>query len=134
MAEKKTSKKTSHAARISIGIAAAAAVATAGAYFLYGAKNAAKNRKKVKGWALKAKAEVLEAMEKTRGMIHEVDYHALVDRVMKKYQNVRSASSAEVTALSKELKSHWKHIHKVATPKKKKTSARTHSKRKAIKK
>ena len=45
MAKKKASKKTSDAAKIGIGIGlTTAAVSAAGAYFLYGSKQATKNR------------------------------------------------------------------------------------------
>ena len=57
-------------AGIGIGITAAAAAA-AGAYFLYGSKNAKKNRQKVKSWGLRAKAEALEAIEKAENMTKE---------------------------------------------------------------
>ena len=63
MATKKTAKKKGMGtgAKVSIGVGVSTAVlAAAGGYFLYGSKNAAKNRKQVKSWALKAKAEVLE--------------------------------------------------------------------------
>ena len=63
MAQKKSD--ISNAQKLGIGVGlTAAAVAAAGAYFLYGSKGAAKNRKVVKSWAIKAKGEVLEAIEK----------------------------------------------------------------------
>ena len=48
-------------------------MAAAGTYFLYGSKDAKKNRKAVKSWALKAKAEVLEALEKVIIFVDEAD-------------------------------------------------------------
>ena len=63
MATKKNAKAaTKKNVGIGVGLTAAA-VAAAGAYFLYGSKNAAQNRTKVKSWMLKAKAEVLEKLE-----------------------------------------------------------------------
>jgi hypothetical protein len=50
-------------AEIGAGIAAGVAAAALGAYFLYGSKDAKKNRAKVKGWMLKARGEVLEQLE-----------------------------------------------------------------------
>lgn len=93
-----------------MGLAALAAAA-AGAYFLYG-KDAPKRRAKVRGWALRAKGEVLEAIEQASGTLNERKYRALVDQVMKRYRRVKQASPQELTALSKELKSHWRSIHK----------------------
>lgn len=96
-------------AAVGVGLAALAAAA-AGAYFLYG-KDASKRRAKVRGWALRAKGEVLEAIEQLPD-INEKNYRALVDRITKRYRSVRQVSPAEVAALSKELKSHWRSIHK----------------------
>jgi hypothetical protein len=102
-------KHTGSGAAVGVGLAALAAAA-AGAYFLYG-KDATKRRKQVRGWALRAKGEVLEAIEQLPN-INETNYRAMIDRIMRRYQSVRQASPAEVTALSKELKSHWRSIHK----------------------
>jgi hypothetical protein len=98
------------------GIAAAAA---AGAYFVYGNKDAQKNIKKVKGqvtskvksWALKAKAEALEKIEKLK-QVDQNAYHAVIDSVMNKYNNVKNIDTKDVEAVAKELRSHWKNIQK----------------------
>ena len=63
MAKKKENHSPAEKVGLGIGLTAAA-VAAAGAYFLYGSKDANKNRKTVKSWMLKAKAEVLEQLEK----------------------------------------------------------------------
>lgn len=114
-------KKETSAAKVAAGIGAglaAAAAAVAGAYFLYG-KDAAKNRKKIKGWMLKAKGEVLDQMEKMKD-VSEDKYNAVVDAVSKKYQAVKSIDPAELEQMAKELKGHWKSIKKqVMTPEKK---------------
>ena len=58
MAQKNSKNELSTAQKVGIGFGlTAAAVTAAGAFFLYGSKEAAKNRKKVKGWMLKAKGE-----------------------------------------------------------------------------
>lgn len=132
MAKKKTSKKHSNAARVGLGLAITTAVAAAaGAYFLYGSKDAAKNRKAVKGWALRAKGEVLEGVEKVKHLDKE-QYHALVDKVMKKYTKLKHVSNVEAAALRRELKGHWNNIHRSAVSAKPKK--RTVSKRKTVRK
>lgn len=93
------------------------AAGVAGAYFLYGSKNVTKNRKKVKGWTLKAKGEVLEKME-TMKKIDETDYKRIVDTMAKKYKKLKTVNTKEAEALAKELKAQWKDIHKDASPKK----------------
>jgi hypothetical protein len=128
------SKKTSSSARklgLGAAIGAGLAAAAAGAYFLYGSRNAAKNRKKVKGWMLKARGEVVEQIEKMRELSWE-DYEKAVDRVMDRYRKMESTSTAEVNELAKELKSHWKNItSSVSGPAKKKTSRKKTAKKKS---
>lgn len=109
---KKTNKKT--LVELSIGAAlTAAAVALAGSYFVYG-KNAKKNMKNVKSWALKAKAEVLEQLEKAKE-ISEPIYNQAVDKVSKKYSDLKNIDKKDVEILVKELKTHWKDIKKEVT-------------------
>ncbi len=97
-------------ALIGVGVVAIVAAA-AGTYFLYGSKNAPKNRKKIKAWTLKAKGEVLEKLEKAKDMTEQT-YHNIVDSVAKKYEVVKSVDKADVMEFASELKSHWKHIAK----------------------
>ncbi len=122
MAAKKkvaASKKITKEQAVGIGVGlTAAAVAAAGAYFLYGSKNAAKNRKAVKSWTLKAKAEVLEKIEEAKDMSQE-EYEQLIDTVSTAYQGVKSASKADLVTFKKEMKEHWKQIAKTAAPQKK---------------
>ncbi len=95
-------------AGIGIGITAAAAAA-AGAYFLYGSKNAKKNRQKVKSWGLRAKAEALEAIEKAENMTKE-EYEAMIDKIGSAYSVIKDASKADIADFKKEMKSYWKNI------------------------
>lgn len=119
MATKKTTKSSiSKGQAIGLGVGITAAVAAvASGYFLYGSKNAAKNRKTVKSWALKAKAEVLEGIEKAQDM-SKADYEQLVDTVVKTYLEAKSASKNELASFKKEMKDHWVGLVKDANPKK----------------
>lgn len=111
MAKKKT-KQSSNANKVGIGVGlTAAAVAAAGAYFLMGSPNAEKNRKKVKSWMLKAKAEVLEALEKAEEMTAE-EFNDLVDVVAKTYSTVQGATRGEIADFRKEMKEHWQKLEK----------------------
>jgi hypothetical protein len=98
-------KKTNSGLMLLGGIVAAAA----GAYFVYGNKAAEVKIKKIKGWALKAKGEVVEKLEKLKD-VNEDMYHSTIDAVMKKYENVKNVDVSELESVSKELKSHWKNI------------------------
>lgn len=87
-----------------------AALAAAGAYFLYGEKNA-KNREKVRGWALKMKGEVLEKMESMKKIDRET-YLRMVDKISERYSKLESISGVELQHLTVELKNAWAHIDK----------------------
>ncbi|MCA9364025.1 hypothetical protein KC727_02295 [Candidatus Kaiserbacteria bacterium] len=108
----KVSKNLSGAQKVGIGVAlTTAAVAAAGSYFLYGSKKAAQNRKKVKSWMLKAKAEVLEGLEKAEHITAE-EYNALVEVVGGAYSKVQDATRGEIQDFKKEMKEHWHNIEK----------------------
>ncbi len=107
----KKETKNSNGGGVMAGLGLVAIAATAGTYFLYGSKDAAKNRKKVKGWALKAKGEVLEGIEKLKS-IDESTYNTLVDKVSEKYKKIKTIDLTDVEGLKRELKGHWKNLKK----------------------
>ena len=102
--------KSNTKVEIAAGIGALAALA-AGAYFLYGTKDGAKKRVKIKGWMLKAKGEVMEKLEMLKS-VDEASYNAIVDGVMKKYEGMKDVQKLEVVALFMDIKKHWKNIKK----------------------
>lgn len=107
MATKKTNSRLSNEQKLGIGVGlTTAVVAAAGAYFLYGSKDAEKNRSKVKSWVLRAKGEVLEAMEKTQHMTEE-EFKNLVDTVTAGYDKAQSLSKKEMTDFKKEMLDNW---------------------------
>lgn len=87
-----------------------AAIAAAGAYFLYG-KRGAKNREVIAGWALQMKGEVLEKMESLKEIDQEA-YHRLVDKTAQRYGRVKRVSASELKRMTAELKDAWAHISK----------------------
>jgi hypothetical protein len=134
MAEKKVSKKDmSVSQKVGLGVGlTAAAVAAAGAFFLYGSKNASANRKKVKSWTLKAKGEVLEALEKAEH-ISKDEYLALVNTISGAYATLQQASAGEVRDFKKEMTEHWQKIEKSAAVKKLTKAAKSVGKKAAPK-
>jgi hypothetical protein len=100
-----------------LGIAVIAAAAAAG-FFLYGSKNSVKNRKKIKGWSLKAKGEVLERIEKLKD-VSEDEYNKIIDSVSEKYSKMKNIDEEEVKESMEELRKYWKNIKKEIEPKKK---------------
>ncbi len=100
----KKSKKTGSG--FILGVATAAA-AFAG-YYLFGPKGK-ENRKVVRGWTLKAKGEILEKIEKLED-ISEDTYHNIVDKVMAKYEKLKTTTDEETERLKKELKGRFAHV------------------------
>jgi hypothetical protein len=96
------------AAGFGMGLALAAAAA-AGAYFLYGTKEGAKHRKKITGWSVKMKGEVLEKLENVKE-VNEDTYKQVIETVGEKYRKLQSIDSADVDKAVRELKGYWKHI------------------------
>jgi len=90
--------------------------AAAAGYYLYGPKGA-QNRAKVKAWSLKAKAEVLEKLEKAKE-VSDASYKETVDKVTAKYAKMKPVGEAEAAKLNRELKRHWSAIKRSATRKK----------------
>jgi hypothetical protein len=132
---KSTKKKSdSHLDEVAIGVGlTTAAVAAAGAYFLYGSKSAAKNRKQVKSWALKAKAEVLEKLEDAKEMSEE-EYQELVGSVVTAYQSAKGATKKDLKEFASEMSEHWREIEKAAKPLKKQATKTAKTAKKSAKK
>lgn len=93
---------------IGIGIAALAAAA-AGAYYLYGSSEGKAHRRKVSSWMLKAKAEVMEEIERMKE-VNEGAYKDIITKVAKKYKDVKGMDREELAALVMRLNGHWKDI------------------------
>lgn len=117
VAAKKTGLTDTQKIGLGVGLTAAA-VAAAGTFFLYGSKGASKNRKVVKSWALKAKAEVLEKLEQAKEMTSD-EYMQLIDTVGGMYAQAKDASKVDIASFKKEMKEYWNKIEKTAAPKKK---------------
>lgn len=77
-----------------------------GAYYLYGTKAGAGNRKKIEAWMLRAKADVIEQTSALKH-VSEEQYKAIVDTVMEKYRSMKGVDVAEIVALGAILKKHW---------------------------
>lgn len=106
-----TKKKTgTNKVAVGMGVGMLAAL-SAGAYYLYGTKEGAKKRTKMRGWVLKAKGEVMEKLENLK-VVNEETYHEVVANVVKKYRGIKNIDPKEVEALVADLKKHWKNIKK----------------------
>jgi hypothetical protein len=113
MAKKSGSKVSINTGAV-VGAAATAAAAAAAAYWFYGAKDAARHRKAARSWMLKARAETMEAVESAVAKLGDIDkdtYLKIVDSVVKRYSGVAGVTSAEVAAMTKDLKAAWQHMN-----------------------
>ncbi len=105
--EQKTSNSKRAKRHSGIFTGALAAGALAG-YLFYG-PSGAKNRKKLRGWMLRAKADVLDRVERTREITQDT-YEELVHTVMDKYKKMKQVNDAEAEALARELKRYWRTV------------------------
>jgi len=93
-----------------------AAVASVGAYWFYGSKKAAAHRKTAKGWMLKARGDVLAAVEtvvKRAGEIDKKAYMNIVKGVLKRYAKLGGVTSAEIMQMTRDMQEAWQHMQKV---------------------
>ena len=88
-----------------IGLGVGALAGAAGALFFYG-KEGIKQRKKIKGWMLKLKGEVLDEMEKTQDLTKE-GYHKIVDEAASRYRALQNIDTADLEKMVTEIKGHW---------------------------
>jgi NAD(P)-dependent dehydrogenase (short-subunit alcohol dehydrogenase family) len=104
-------KQTSTDTKVAVGagLAAAAALAAAGAYWFYGSRDAGKHRAQVKSWMLKARAEVMDAVEKLDDIDKE-RYMAIVQDVVSRYAGHAGVTAAELAHVTRDLKDTWSHM------------------------
>lgn len=102
--------KTSTAVGLGAGLAAAAVAGALGSYLLTGSR-AAKTKRVLKGWMLKAKGELLEQLEKA-GDVGEEMYNDAVDKMAAKYSKMSGVTQKEVDEMAAELKKQWKVVAK----------------------
>lgn len=89
-------------------------VATAiGGYFLFGSKNAKKNRQKVEDEIEDAKVEVMNKLRKIKRLSRD-KYYEIVDGVSDKYSKMKDFGKEKADSLRNELKGRWDEIEKEA--------------------
>ena len=133
--KKQEQKGISAEKKVGIGLVLTAAAASAiGSYFLYGSKDAEKNRKKVKGWMLKAKGEVLEQLEKTKHLTYD-EYVQIIGQVGSVYAGLQDTSKKDIQDFTTEMKSYWEALkEEVGSATTKKPAKKTPVKKPAAKK
>lgn len=89
------------------------------AYVLFGPEGK-KNRKKITGWSIKMKGEVIEKLEAAKEITEPV-YHDIVEKVSQKYAKLKNVDEAELALVVADIRKQWKHMMRDAKPKKKVT-------------
>lgn len=89
------------------GLLGAAAI---GAVYLYG-KNKKRVQRKLRGWMLKVKGEVMEQVSEAEELTRE-EYESIVDTAVDKYKAKKEQAAEEFEQTRRRLKSQWKEIHK----------------------
>ena len=127
----KTKKGISKKTIAAVGVGAA--VAAVGAYWFYGSKNAAAHRKTARGWMLKARGDVLAAVEnvvKKAGEIDKKAYMNIVQGVLKRYSKLSGVTSAEILQMTRDMNEAWLHMQKVRKSRVSKTAKKASKSRK----
>ena len=96
---------------VEIGTATAAAAGIAAGIYLLSGKHGAKNRKKLKGWAIKARKEIAYELKRLK-KIDQKAYETIIHGVAKRYKSLKDVSPQEVEKTAKQLKGDWKRMHK----------------------
>lgn len=99
-------------------LATVALAAVAGSYYVY-SKFDAKQKKNVRSWALRLKADVMDRLENMKEFSQEA-YEKAVDGAVAKYAKLKQVDTDELALLGKDLKKHWKAIEKTVASRTKK--------------
>ena len=112
-------KKESSAKNVGKMVAVGAGIAalSAAAYVLFGPEGK-KNRKAIRGWAVKMKGEVIEKLENAKEITEPV-YHDIVNKVSDKYSKLKNVDAEELAKAIEDLRKQWKNMVRDAKPKKK---------------
>ncbi len=104
MKNKKSADNTGKVIAIGAGVAAVGIMS----YLLLGPAGK-KNQKKMKGWMLKMKGEVMEKMEDAKE-VTTLAYENIVDEVGKKYKSLKNIDSNDLASEIASLKKGWKQV------------------------
>ncbi|MCC7160119.1 hypothetical protein IT399_00080 [Candidatus Nomurabacteria bacterium] len=114
------SKKMSGAEKVAIGAGVAVlSAASAGAYYLFGPKAKAHQKKAVALMA-KMKREVASEVKKAEKITKPI-YHKVVDTVSSNYEKQYKIHKGDAKAFAKKLKNEWKEANKKVNKTVKKT-------------
>jgi len=108
--KKKTNNKVGIGESLAVGVGVAAV--SAAAYLLFGPEGQ-KNRKKIKGWSIKMKGEMIEKFEEAKEVTEPI-YHKIVDEISEKYSKVKGIEREDIDEVVADVKKSWKVLMKDA--------------------
>ncbi len=89
-------------------LAGAIAASVTGIYYFYGPEGR-KNRRKMEIWTLKARAEILDKLEKGKDFT-EKKYREIVDAVAEKYAKMKEVGKEKAERIAGRLKEDWEEV------------------------
>mgnify|MGYP000550013970 CR=1 FL=1 len=105
--KKDTQKKGMSAGGVA-AIGAGVAALAAASYYFFGPEGK-KNQKKMKGWMIKMKGDIVDKMEDAKDM-SEAAYHNIIDTVSAAYQKNSKVAATDVADYVAILKKQWRGI------------------------
>lgn len=105
--KKDTQKKGMSAGGV-VAIGAGVAALAAASYYFFGPEGK-KNQKKMKGWMIKMKGDIVDKMEDAKDM-SEAAYHNIIDTVSATYQKNKKVAATDVADYVAILKKQWRGI------------------------
>ncbi len=117
--------KKKHNGKLALGASIAALTVGAIAYFLVG-PDGKRNRKKLTGWVIKMKGEIVEKLEQTKQITQPV-FDNVVNQVANKYKKIKNISPADVEEAVKEMKKQWKSIAKESSSENRKSTKKSNA-------
>lgn len=93
-------------------LAGVATTVLIGGIYLYG-RDGTRHRDQVERWVLKAKAEILERVQKTQDMTEE-QFHTVVDEVLNRYADMKEVGAERAAEVSSDFKKKWEQLRAAA--------------------
>ncbi len=110
MATNKTNRNNGKNRNEMVAAGAGIAALAAGIYFFFG-PDGKKHQKKMKGWMVSMKGEVLEKLEETQEVTEPV-YNNIVDSIASAYSIAGKIPKNEIMELASDMKRQWRTIKK----------------------
>ena len=89
-----------------LAVGATVAAAAAAGYMLFGPEGK-QNRKKIQGWMVRMKGEIIEKFESLKNLT-EPEYNRIIDSVAAKYAVAKNVDQRDIQGVIRDARRHWK--------------------------